>query len=262
MQLNACIRTDAEVAAALRAWTGRSLFEPGNGAMQVVLAANPHRVFISRLGRIEVYQPIPPPDGKSPEGPHTPVLPRLLCHKRTHAATEFVPVGFVPCAHLYPPHPARDPRGKRRPFCQDRHASFQNLLARLGNPRMRVKEDHADHRCRARKGRHAMKDQLVGMFLVLESTGHEHYRAGYIAAAVGNCYLIEFDKVEEPEDHPLPPMELYALEELCRTCEDCGQKLANLFKTREDMMRWIAWLNEPEKPAGQSGKVVHLKKPH
>jgi len=92
--------------------------------------------------------------------------------------------------------------------------------------------------------------------------GHEHYRAGYIAAAVGNCYLIEFDKVEEPEDHPLPPMELYALEELCRTCEDCGQKLANLFKTREDMMRWIAWLNEPEKPAGQSGKVVHLKKPH
>ena len=106
-----------------------------------------------------------------------------------------------------------------------------------------------------------MKDQLVGMFLVLESTGHEHYRAGYIAAAVGNCYLIQFDKVEEPEDHPLPPMELYALEELCRTCEDCGQKLANLFKTREDMMRWIAWLNEPEKPAGQSGKVVHLKKP-
>jgi hypothetical protein len=26
-------------------------------------------------------------------------------------------------------------------------------------------------------------------------------------------------------------------------------------------MRWIAWLNQPEKPAGQSGKVVHLKKP-
>jgi Family of unknown function (DUF6925) len=103
--------------------------------MQVVLAANPHRVFISRLGRVEVYQPIPPPDGKSPEGPHTHVLPRLLRHKRTHAATEFVPAGFVPCAHLYPPHPARDPRGKRRPFCQDRHAIFQNLLARFGDPK-------------------------------------------------------------------------------------------------------------------------------
>jgi hypothetical protein len=35
-----------------------------------------------------------------------------------------------------------------------------------------------------------------------------------------------------------------------------------LFKTRADMESWIAWLNKPEKPAGQSGKVVHLKKPH
>ena len=29
------------------------------------LAANLHRVFISRLGRIEVYQTIPPPSGKN-----------------------------------------------------------------------------------------------------------------------------------------------------------------------------------------------------
>jgi hypothetical protein len=68
--------------------------------------------------------------------------------------------------------------------------------------------------------------------------------------------------VEDSEEHPLPPMELYTLEELSRTCENCGQKLANLFKSCADMMRWIAWLNQPEKPAGQSGKVVHLKKPH
>jgi hypothetical protein len=54
----------------------------------------------------------------------------------------------------------------------------------------------------------------------------------------------------------------YTLEELSRTCEDCGQKLVSLFKTRVDMTQWIAWLNQPEKPAGQSGKVVHLKKPH
>jgi hypothetical protein len=136
LQLNACIRTrDAEVAAALRKWIGLSLFEPGNGAMAVVLAANPHRVFISRLGRVEVYQPIPPPDGKSPEGPHTHVLPRLLRHRRTHAATEFVPAGFVPCAHLYPPHPARDAFGKCMPFSQNRHASFQHLLTRFGEPK-------------------------------------------------------------------------------------------------------------------------------
>jgi hypothetical protein len=136
LQLNACIRTsDAKVIASLRTWTGRSLFEPGSGAMAVILAANPHRVFISDLGRVEVFQPIPPPNGKSPEGPHTHVLPRLLRHKRTHAATEFVPQGFVPCAHFYPPHPARDAMGKRRSFCQNRHASFQRLLARFGDPK-------------------------------------------------------------------------------------------------------------------------------
>jgi hypothetical protein len=110
-----------------------------------------------------------------------------------------------------------------------------------------------------------MKDyqsNLVGMFLVLEATDHEHYRIGHLATAVGNCYLIQFDQVEDSEEDLLPPMELYTLEELSRTCENCGQKLANLFNGRADMMRWIAWLNQPEKPAGRSGKVVHLKKPH
>ena len=43
-------------------------------------------------------------------------------------------------------------------------------------------------------------------------------------------------------------MELYTLEELRRTCEDCGQKLVSLFKNRADMTQWIAWLNQPEKP--------------
>src|SRR4051812_7454929 len=82
---------DHGLAARLREYAGRSLFEPGNPAMAMILAANPHRVFISRLGRIEVYQPIPPPSGKSPEGPHTHVLPRLLQSRRTHPATEPVP---------------------------------------------------------------------------------------------------------------------------------------------------------------------------
>jgi hypothetical protein len=72
---------------------------------------------------------------------------------------------------------------------------------------------------------------------------------------------LQFDKMEESEAPPLPPMELYTLEELSRTCEDCGQKLVSLFKTSADMTQRIAWLNKPEKPAAQSGKV-HLKKPH
>ncbi len=102
--------------------------------MGLILGANPHRVFISRLGRIEVYQPIPPASGKSPEGPHTHVLPKLLKSGRTHPATEPIPGGWVPCAHLYPPHPARDGLGGARPFDAARHDAFQAVIARFGSP--------------------------------------------------------------------------------------------------------------------------------
>jgi hypothetical protein len=104
------------------------------------------------------------------------------------------------------------------------------------------------------------QSDLVGMFLVLDSTDHEHYRIGQVVASVGHCYLIQFDTLEAGQ--PLPPIELHTLEELSATCQSCGQKLANLFKSRADMEQWIAWLNKPEKPTGHSGKVVHLKKPH
>jgi len=133
LQLDACVRSgDAATVTALRNWVGQSLFAHGNGAMAVILAASPHRVFVSRVGRIEVFQPIPPADGKSPGGPHTHVLHKLLRHKRTHAATEAVPAGWVPCAHFS--HPIRD--GQRLPFQSERHAAFQALLARYGDPQL------------------------------------------------------------------------------------------------------------------------------
>jgi uncharacterized protein DUF6925 len=135
LQADFCVRIgDHALATRLREYAGRSLFEPGNPAMAMILAANPHRVFISRLGRIEVYQPIPPPTGKSPEGPHTHVLPRLLQSRRTHPATEPVPEGWVPCAHLYPPHPARDGLGEARPFDAAHHHAFQRMMAACGDP--------------------------------------------------------------------------------------------------------------------------------
>jgi hypothetical protein len=133
LQLDACVRTDnTALVAELRRRVGQSVFAPGNGAMAAILAANPHRVFLSRIGRIEVFQPIPPPGGKSPDGPHTHVLPRLLRHNRTHSATEALPAGWIPCAHFYPPHPARNAHGKPHPFHQGRHAAFQALLSRYG----------------------------------------------------------------------------------------------------------------------------------
>jgi hypothetical protein len=126
--------SDADVVAALRGCTGKSVFSPSSGAMKVILAANPHRVFVSRLGRIEVYQPIPSADAKSPSGPHTHVLPKLLAHGRTHSANEPLPPGWIPCAHFYPPHPARDAFGQRQAFRAERHVAFQVLLARYGDP--------------------------------------------------------------------------------------------------------------------------------
>ena len=130
-----CVRIDnCDTAAQLRQHADRAVFEPGNPAMGLILAANPHRVFISRLGRIEVYQPIPPASGKSPDGPHTHVLPRLLKSGRTHPATEPIPEGWIPCAHVYPPHPVRDGSGETRPFDAARHDSFQSVIERFGSP--------------------------------------------------------------------------------------------------------------------------------
>jgi hypothetical protein len=116
-------------------------------------------------------------------------------------------------------------------------------------------------------GRNLDKDTIVGMFLILhdlhnaDDHDHESFRTGEIVAAAGNCYLIQFDRLAL--DLPPPPAELYTLEELCAVnCENCGQKRASLFKRRADMEQRVAWLIEPEKPEGQSDKVVHLKKPH
>ena len=136
LQVDACVRvSDPDVAAQLRAHCGHTTFAPGSPAGALLLAHSPHRVFISRIGRAEVYQPIPPAHGKSPEGPHTHVLLDLLRHRRTHAATEPIPDGFVPCAHFYPAHPAKDAQGHARPFDPRRQAAFQDLLRRFGDPR-------------------------------------------------------------------------------------------------------------------------------
>lgn len=134
LQVDAFVRTtDPAVASALRRHVGKSVFATDSGAMAVILDANPHRVFVSNVGRVEVFQPIPPPNEKSPEGPHTHVLPKLLAHGRTHPAAEPLPSDWVPCAHCYPPHPVRDGQGRSRPFDANSHFAFQAMLERYGD---------------------------------------------------------------------------------------------------------------------------------
>lgn len=122
-----CVRTaDAALLGALRKACGRSVFEPGNSVMGAIIAANPHRIALSRLGRAEVYQAIG--REKTPEGPHTHVLPKFLKSGRTHSANIPVPRGWLPCLSLHPASPVFDALGRRIAFDPARYARFQTLL--------------------------------------------------------------------------------------------------------------------------------------
>lgn len=134
-QVDFCIRTsDPELLSVLRATKGKSLFEQGNPAMGAILKAHPHRVALTRLGRVEVYQMIGGPDtgGKSPEGPHTHVLPKLLRAERTHSANAPIPDGWIPCAYFHPGNPVFDRMGADKDFDPDSFEAFQDLLKLWG----------------------------------------------------------------------------------------------------------------------------------
>ena len=141
-QVDVCVRTaDPAVLAQLRAGCGHALFAPDNPLASVMPQLSPHRVFVCRFARLEVYQRIPGRDERPPEGPHTHVLPELLRHQRTHPATAPIPDGWVPCLSLYPANPVFDALGHPRPFDRAAHAAFQALLGRFGDPVLgRLKE--------------------------------------------------------------------------------------------------------------------------
>ncbi len=136
-QCDFCIRTqDAELIDILDQAAGRSLFEAGNPAMAAILKAHPHRVALTAIGRVEVYQKIGGPEtgGVSPPGPHTHVLPKLLRSGRTHAANLPLPPDLVPCGNLHPANPVITPLGDDRAFDGAAHAAFQHWLSTFGRP--------------------------------------------------------------------------------------------------------------------------------
>jgi hypothetical protein len=200
LQADLCVRIDDHnMVARLRSHCGRSVFDPANPAMGLLLETNPHRVFISRIGRIEVYQPIPPASGKSPDGPHTHVLPKLLKSGRTHAATEPVPAGWIPCAHLYPGHPARDERGSGS-FDAAGHESFQRMIESFGLPEyVAIKRQVADaveagappSALATAQDRHGRAGVRIAL-RQLKAAGH--------ASPILHAWLAEFDSAAV-EDH-------------------------------------------------------------
>lgn len=93
---------DAETAAALRAGLGQPLLAHGNPAGAAIARASPTRILASPVARIEVHQPIPPPSGRSPEGPHTHLLPKLLAQGRDRSPESPLPDGLWCGLSLYP----------------------------------------------------------------------------------------------------------------------------------------------------------------
>ena len=133
-----CVRsTDPRAIELLRGAAGCPLLSPdGLSLLREIARLNPHRVFRCRFSRIEVYQPIPGPKDKTPSGPHTHVLPRLLALRRTHAATLPIPDGWVPCMTLFPPNPISDDHGDVRSFDRTRYEAFEDLWRRYGIPEL------------------------------------------------------------------------------------------------------------------------------
>jgi hypothetical protein len=122
-----CFRTaDEKLLDILRRAEGRSVLDPENPVMGEIIAASPHRVAISQLGRIEVYQRIP--TDQTLEGPHTHVLPKLLRTGRTHSANVPVPPGYLPCLSCYPANPLCDSIGNEVPFDSDKFQNFISIL--------------------------------------------------------------------------------------------------------------------------------------
>ncbi|ULB12374.1 DUF1289 domain-containing protein (plasmid) [Cereibacter azotoformans] len=74
----------------------------------VLIAEGSPRVVETALGRIEVTTPIPPPDGRSPAGPHTHLLPEHLAKGRPMPPGMDLPRAWLPGAIFYP-----DPRVSR-----------------------------------------------------------------------------------------------------------------------------------------------------
>jgi hypothetical protein len=97
---------DADTARLLASTVGRPLFEPDNPAGAAIARTSPSRILQSPIARLEVHQPIPPPGGRSPEGPHTHLLPKYLAQRIAHRPGSPLPQGLYCGLSLYPRRPA------------------------------------------------------------------------------------------------------------------------------------------------------------
>ena len=131
-QIDFCVRTgDPQLGECLQAGCGLNLADWPEDLTAALFAANPHRVVMSRLGRIEVTGPIP--SERTPLAPHTHLFPDKLTQGAHRDPAVPLPAGWLPCLQLYPPHPQVDLAGEAIPFDLARHEAFQALLRAWGD---------------------------------------------------------------------------------------------------------------------------------
>lgn len=87
---------------ALTSATGLPFAEALPQIAGALVAESPTRVVETALGRIEVQGQIPPPDAKSPNGPHTHLLPDHLATERALPVGMDLPRAYLPGAIFYP----------------------------------------------------------------------------------------------------------------------------------------------------------------
>jgi predicted Fe-S protein YdhL (DUF1289 family) len=98
-----CIRTaSADLRHALDGQLGRPWRELLSAVGALLVKASPTRIVTSPIGRVEVFAPIPSPDGASPPGPHTHLLPRELAEGGDIRPGGLPLDGYLPCAIHYP----------------------------------------------------------------------------------------------------------------------------------------------------------------
>lgn len=134
-QADICLRTtDRSLIERLRAAGTTSLLTAESPVLDMLRRSTHHRVVLTRLGRLEVF----PASAASPAADLSEVLPglmrQLLGRGMTQPRTSPIPAGLVPCAYLFPPHPARQAPGAAKAFDLEQHLAFQATLHRYGLP--------------------------------------------------------------------------------------------------------------------------------
>ena len=144
-----CIRTsDSALIKQLRKACGRMLMDltgaksginpsktsqrtSNNNIMNVIAKAGPTQVYITNLGRTEIYQAI---DGEqSLSGPASFISAKLLAGGRVSFANTPIPSNYLPMLTLHPENPCIDQLGNEHVFSESAFIRFQTLLQQWGD---------------------------------------------------------------------------------------------------------------------------------